>query len=64
MDSLSLSCTTTYHVYRSEVTRRVEITPVMTMDGNVQDIGIIPESPLRSISMMYIPVISKLPLAR
>jgi hypothetical protein len=32
------------------------------MDGNVQDIWIIPESSLRSISMMYIPTISKRPL--
>jgi hypothetical protein len=59
MDSLSLSCTTSNHVYRSEIAGRVEIAPIMTMNGNVQDIWIIPESPLRSVSVMYIPTISK-----
>jgi hypothetical protein len=62
MNSLSLSCATSNHVYRSEITCRVEITSVMTMDGDVQDIGIIPESPLCTISMMYIPTVSKYPL--
>jgi hypothetical protein len=62
MNSLSLSCATSNHVYRSEITCRVEITSVMTMDGDVQDIGIIPESPLRAVSMMYIPTVSNYPL--
>jgi hypothetical protein len=64
MNSLSLSCATSNHVYRSEITCRVEITSVMTMDGDVQDIGIIPESPLRTVPVVYIPTISKRPLGR
>jgi len=31
------------------------------MNGNVQDIWIIPESPLRTISMVYIPAVSNTP---
>lgn len=56
--SRSLSSTTSDHVDSSEIARGVEITPIVSMYGDVQDIRIVPECSLCSIPMVYIPSIS------
>ena len=54
-NSRPLSCSTAYHVDGPKVTRWVEVTPIMSMYGDVQCIRIVPERSLRAVSMMYVP---------